>query len=372
MAAGMRADVTIAGAGVFGAWTAWHLHHAGLRVRLVDAYGPANSRASSGGESRIIRMGYGAREHYTRWSIRSFPLWRELSTLTGEEIFVPCGTLWLHLQHDSFAAQTLDAFAAHGVEHDVLGPHDLAQRFPQIANPPSVRAIYEPHAGALLARRAVQALVRWLVANGVQYEQRHIASDELLDGVVVYACGPWLPRLFPHLLGTRIVPTRQEVMFFGVPAGIADFGPEKMPCWVDAGSQYYGIPDLESRGFKIAHDVRGPAINPDIEPRTVSAESVETVRAYLAERFPALAHAPLVETRVCQYENTSNGDYLLDRHPEKDNVWLAGGGSGHGFKHGPMVGKYLAGQILGSMPVDVRFTLRTKLDCTAGAASSSL
>jgi len=366
-----RPDVTIAGAGVFGAWTAWHLHHAGLRVALLDAYGPANSRASSGGESRILRMGYGIREHFTRWSIRSLQLWRELSSLTQQEIFIPCGAAWLHPAGDLFAAQTIEAFQAHGVEYESLDPAALAARFPQFS-PGTSHALFEPHAGALLARRAVQLLVRWLVANGVHYEQRHLRPDEPVEGTVVYACGPWLPRLFPELLGHRIVPTRQEVLFFGVPPGVSAFDAHHMPCWVDVGSQYYGIPDLESRGFKIAHDVRGPVIDPDTEPRTVGPESVETVRAYLAMRFPDLASAPLVETRVCQYENTSNGDYLLDRHPEIDNVWFAGGGSGHGFKHGPMVGKYMAGQIMGSMPVDARFSLRTKLDCTGGAATSSL
>lgn len=371
MASNARADVTIVGAGVFGAWTAWHLHHAGLRVTLLDAYGPANSRASSGGESRILRMGYGSREIYTRWSIRSLPLWRELSSIAREEIFVPCGAAWLHPPGDLFAAQTIEVFQAHGVEYVALDSPALASRFPQFASGES-HAIYEPHAGALLARRAVQALVRWLVANGVHYEQRHVRPDDPFDGTVVYACGPWLPRHFPEILGHRIVPTRQEVLFFGVPPGNADFGPQRMPCWVDVGSQYYGIPDLESRGFKIAHDVRGPIIDPDTEPRSVSQDTVETVRGYLSARFPALASAPLVETRVCQYENTSNGDYLLDRHPERDNVWFAAGGSGHGFKHGPMVGKYIAGQVMGSMPVDARFSLRTKLDCTGGAATSSL
>ncbi|MBL8178935.1 MAG: FAD-dependent oxidoreductase [Bryobacterales bacterium] len=371
MPTGSRAEVTVAGAGVFGAWIAWHLHHAGLRVALVDAYGPANSRASSGGESRILRMAYGAREHYTRWSVRSLQLWREFAALSGEEIFVPCGALWLHPPDDVFAAQTVKAFQAHGVRYEAMAPDVLAERFPQFAARGS-HAVYEPHAGALLARRSVQALVRWLAANGVRYEQRRVNPRELDGETVVYACGPWLPRLFPELLGNRIVATRQEVLFFGVPPGSSSFGPQSMPCWVDVESQYYGIPDLESRGFKIAHDVRGVAIDPDTENRSVSREAVEKVRDYLAARFPALAGAPLVETRVCQYENTSNGDYLLDRHPDKERVWLAGGGSGHGFKHGPMAGKYMAGQIMGSMPVDARFGLAAKLDCSDGAASSSL
>jgi glycine/D-amino acid oxidase-like deaminating enzyme len=73
-----------------------------------------------------------------------------------------------------------------------------------------------------------------------------------------------------------------------------------------------------------------------------------------------LKEAPLLETRVCQYENTSNGDFLIDRHPAFDNVWLVGGGSGHGFKHGPALGEYVAARVVEGGPVEPRFTLATK------------
>jgi glycine/D-amino acid oxidase-like deaminating enzyme len=120
------------------------------------------------------------------------------------------------------------------------------------------------------------------------------------------------------------------------------------------------MPDLEGRGLKIALDRHGERIDPDTEWRIVSTGSITTMRRYLAHRFPALRDAPIVETRVCQYENTSNGDFLIDRHPEMENVWFVGGGSGHGFKHGPALGEYVAGQLLDGAPVEPRFSLASK------------
>ncbi len=178
----------------------------------------------------------------------------------------------------------------------------------------------------------------------------------------VFSCGPWLAGLFPQLLGERIFPTRQEIFFFGIPAGDTRFGPDALPVWLDRTDPRlpYGIPDIENRGVKVAFDLHGPPFDPDSGERIVSAESIAAAREYLARRFPALNDAPLVESRVCQYENTSSGDFLIDRHPEFDNVWIAGGGSGHGFKHGPAVGEYVADLIVGRRTPEPRFALAAK------------
>ncbi|MGD0361723.1 MAG: FAD-dependent oxidoreductase, partial [Bryobacteraceae bacterium] len=170
--------------------------------------------------------------------------------------------------------------------------------------------------------------------------------------------------IFPDLLASRIAPTRQEAFFFGTPPGDPRFIPPAMPVWIDFSDPRgpYGFPDLENRGVKIALDRHGPPIDPDTADRIPSADSLAAAREFLGQRLPALRHAPLVEARVCQYENTSNGDFLIDRHPDFDNVWLVGGGSGHGFKHGPAVGEYAAARILGGGPVDPRYALAGKLE----------
>src|SRR5262249_20207003 len=122
----------------------------------------------------------------------------------------------------------------------------------------------------------------------------------------------------------------------------------------------YALPDIESRGFKIAFDLHGAAFDPDTGSRVIAPTSSDRLRAYLKLHIPALAEAPIIETRVCQYENTWNGDFLIDQHPELENVWIAGGGSGHGFKHGPAVGGYLSSRILHGLPAEPRFSLAAK------------
>ncbi len=375
MTASKTYDVAVIGAGVFGAWTAYHLARSGSKVALLDAYGPANSRASSGGESRIIRMGYGTDEIYARWAMRSLRLWQEFFGRTGRPLFHRTGVLWLAAEKERYVASTLETLTKLGVRFERLDRPELEKRFPQFAFGEASWGLYEPDSGALLARRAVQAVVEEAVQSGVEYllqavvtpagrgrlaAVRTVSGESFSAGSFVFACGPWLGKLFPKLLGERIFPSRQEVFFFGVPGGDQRFAPPAMPTWIALADEIYGIPDLESRGFKIGLDRHGPRFDPDAGKRVVKQEGLETAAKYLAKRFPALRDATVVEARVCQYENTSSGDFLIDRHPELENVWLVGGGSGHGFKHGPALGEYVAGLLAGGDAAEPRFSLKTK------------
>jgi sarcosine oxidase len=337
-------------------------------VVLLDAYGPANNRASSGGESRIIRMGYGAEEIYTRWSMRALELWQQVTPALLHRI----GVLWTAPEEDPYLVNTRKTLQTCGVRFEVLSVSDLEKRYPQISFEPKTWGIFEPGSGALMARRAVQAVVEHAVRNGVTYLSEAAvrpngktsvstrSGETVSAGTFVFACGPWLPALFPEVLGDRIHPTRQEVFFFGTPPGDRRYAPPAMPVWIDFGHEAYCIPDLENRGLKIAFDRHGPEFDPDTGNRTVTVEGLTTMREFLGRRFAALKHAPVLETRVCQYENTSNGDFLIDRHPDVENVWLVGGGSGHGFKHGPALGEYVTERITKGGPVERRFSLATK------------
>jgi sarcosine oxidase len=375
MADAKKCDVVVVGAGVFGAWAALHLALRKKRVLLVDAYGPANARASSAGESRIIRMGYGEDELYTRWSQRSLAQWNEFFAGTGHSLFHETGVLWLGSQGDARVRQSAEVLSRCGVAFEELDRATLERRYPQMNFDRITRGLLEPHGGVLMARRAVAAVVDEAIRLGVKYEMAQVTGPknsgrqkfvtsaqgkQFEADQFVFACGAWLGKVFPEILGPRIFPSRQEVFFFGVPAGDARFAPPALPTWLFQEDEMYGMPDLETRGLKIAIDHHGERVDPDTQSRVVSAEGVQTVRRYVGRRFPALRDAPIVETRVCQYENTSSGDFLIDRHPEMENVWFVGGGSGHGFKHGPAVGEYVACQILDKASPEPRFSLASK------------
>ena len=384
-------DVAVIGAGVFGAWTSYELIRGGAKVVLVDAYGPGNSLASSGGESRIIRMGYGADLIYTQMAQRSLVQWKELLGSSG--LFQPTGVLWLAREKDAYCEAIFETLTRSRVPFEKLNRDQLVRRYPQLEFGQVAWGILELESGVLLARRAVQAVVERVQESGGTYLGEQVLPLEVMtnqEGVgqnpvgslnqgtpklssletaggrkiradaFVFACGPWLPKLFPGLLADLIHVTRQEVFFFGTPAGDDWFGPDKLPAWIDFNDLIYGLPNLDNRGVKIAIDEHGPEFDPDSGERIVSSESGAAVRRFLSRRIPKLANAPVVETRVCQYENTSNGDFLIDRHPAFENVWLAGGGSGHGFKHGPAVGEHVAALLAGEATVEPRFSLRTK------------
>lgn len=370
-------DVAVVGAGVFGSWIALQLARSGRRVALVDAYGPANARSSSGGQTRVIRMGYGDKEIYSRWSLRSLELWKELLTESARTTFFQkTGVLWMARGMDPLTVQTLKTLERFGVPHERLGRPELVARWPQIDFGPITWAILEPDSGFMMAFHAVQATALRAEAMGAVYHPARVArptaaggrldalattaGDSLSAGSYVFACGPWLPKLFPGVLGDRFFVTRQEVFYLGPPAGDERFRVGALPVWADFGEEIYGLPDFKGRGFKIAPDRHGAPIDPDSLERVVSAEATARVLDYAGRRFPALEGAPIVNSEVCQYTNTSNGDFLIDRHPELDNVWLVGGGSGHGFKHGPAIGEYVAALVEGTRSVEARFSLATK------------
>ncbi|HEY8434642.1 MAG TPA: FAD-dependent oxidoreductase [Sphingomicrobium sp.] len=376
----MKDHVAVIGAGVFGAWTAHHLLQAGHKVTLIDAWGPANSRASSGGESRLTRAAYGKDAIYTRMAMDSLPQWKALSAVSGLPIFVPCGILFFFPNEEPYVRDSIEAHRKLGLPTDVLTQAEMARRFPMIDFDGITVGLYEPGFGALMARRAVLTLVDRFSRDGGIYRRGAAASPsalgDRLDEVLlssgervsadrfVFALGPWLPKLFPDVIGPRIEPTRQEVFFFAPPAGDRRFTPGALPGWADfnGGDIFYGFPDLESRGLKFAHDAHGVTVDPDTQDRRPTEAALAEIVAYRDRRFPALSGVPLTEARVCQYENSSNGDFLIDLHPRWSNVLLLGGGSGHGFKHGPEVGRYAAARLFRTIKPEPRFSLATKAE----------
>src|SRR5688572_5418950 len=364
--------VVVVGSGVFGAWTAHHLLARGATVTLVDAYGAAHPRSSSGDETRIVRCGYGPDAIYSELARRSRDEWRALSDRAArpDPLWHPTGVLWMAAGADAYTAATRATLSQLNMPPEVLSPPEMGRRFPYLDTDGIEVTLLERDCGVVAARRAVRALVvdleqrgvRLLTARivtpaGVERALRTDGSMEVAGDGFVFACGAWLPGLFPELLHGRIRPTRQVVTYFGTPAGDLRFTGARMPAWIDFPSGIYGTPDIDGRGVKVGIDEHGGPIDPDADDRLPDRAAVDRARAWLARRVPALANAPVVETRVCAYENSSTGDFLIDRHPARDNVWIVGGGSGHGFKHGPAVGELTARMVLDGEQPNPRFAI---------------
>ena len=359
-----KPHIAVVGAGAFGGWTALHLLERGARVTLLDAWEPGNSRASSGGETRVMRGTYGPDQPYTEMAARALALWPKYERRWKRKFLHRSGVLWMAAgRDDAFERGSVETLRAAKIPFEEFSTPQMRKRWPQINFQGIEWGIFEPECGYLDARKSCAAVVDALVAGGGRYRRAAVMADELEDSPLgslmlsdgsrvkadsfVFACGPWLGRLFPRTVGDLVRATKQDVFFFGAPAGDSRFGDGQMPVWADHRGKFrYGIPGSGRRGFKIADDTRGPDFDPTSGERSVSPETLQDIREYVAFRFPGLKDAPLIETRVCQYEQTPDSHFIVDRHPLNENVWLLGGGSGHGFKHGPAIGEVMAELIL--------------------------
>jgi sarcosine oxidase len=347
-------SVIVCGAGVFGAATARQLARSGWDVTLVEPVAPGHVRAGSGGESRLIRCSHGADAWHARSARRALELWREIDPALVAE----AGVAWFARREDGWEAASEATLRELGIECERA---EAAALFPSVRTDDLAFTLLEPDAGLLRARQATQTLAAQAVAAGARIVHatarpdgaRVVAGDAVLEADhVVWACGAWLPALFGELLSLRI--TQQDVLFFGAGAGWATPG---VPGWVDYDGAFYGCGDLDGRGVKISPDVEGPHIDPGAADRVVRPESIASARAYVAHRFPALAGAPLIGTRVCQYEITPDTRFVIAPHPGHPSVWVLGGGSGHGFKHGPALAERMEAWLTGIEPPEPMFAL---------------
>lgn len=359
--AGQRPAVVVVGAGIFGVWTALHLLEQGHKVTLLDAYGPGSSRATSGDETRQLRVGYGDRELYAKMAQRAFAAWRAREAEFGVSLMVETGRLELAPEWTPSLRATQAMLGRLGVPIEAITTDEMRRRWPQINVDGMSVGLFEPTAAVLRAKQSIIAAGNAFVRKGgtlvVQRAKPGRADDRRLVDIetaggeriaadrFVFACGPWLPKLFPQLLGARIKVPGREVFYFGTPAGDTRFAVPNMPNFSEDG--YYGFPSLDGRGVKVCPTTGPVTFDPDTDERIVTPHEARRARAYLARRFPALKDQPITETRVCQLENTADEHFIVDWHPSWENVLIAGGGSGHAFKHGPVLGEYVAQRTVG-------------------------
>lgn len=367
--------VAVIGAGALGGWTAHHLLDQQAKVTLFDHWGPGHARASSGGETRLIRGVYGGDKVYTALVADAFREWRKFQDEIKQQVYFPTGSLWMFSKaDDSYARKAIPLMAKEGLVFEEWSREEVSERYPQL-NIADIRTFFwEEEAGFLLARKSCQLLVENFQAKGGTFQSIAAQPSAFVDGEMpylqlqngerfyadayVFACGPWLPQLFPALLNDMLSVSRQEIHYFGTPAKGRAFHHPHLPIWVDMGEKvYYGVPDYDGRGFKLADDTREGPMDPTHGDRGPTAAKLDAVKQYLAHRFPEMAGAPMTESRTCQYTNSPNGHFLLDQHPQAKNVWLAGAGCGHAFKMGPAIGKLMANQILHQRAIPAIFSL---------------
>jgi glycine/D-amino acid oxidase-like deaminating enzyme len=357
-------SAVIVGAGVFGASLAHRLAGSGWDVTLVEQYAPGHVRAASGGENRLLRFSHGPDVWYTASAKRALSLWRELEVEAGADLFVPCGVAWFFDESEAWAAASERALADQGLAIERLSPDEGHRLFPSFDPNGLTSVSYEPEAGVLRARDATRVLAEQAVARGARFVEgvavpeggaALVAGERLKGDHVIWAGGGWLARLFPDLVELTV--TRQEVFFFGAPS---EWQAPGVPAWVDYDAGIYGVGDLDGRGFKASPDTQGPEFDPDLDDRIVSTEKERESREYLARRFPVLGDVPLVGSRACPYSLTADLNFLIAPHPDHAHVWLLGGGSGHGFKHGPALAEYVERLLNEEEPPAPRFGLDTR------------
>jgi glycine/D-amino acid oxidase-like deaminating enzyme len=361
---------------------AYHLLGRGARVTLVDVWGAGHPRSSSGGATRVIRGMYGQDRVYVDMVFRAFVLWRRFERDHGVKLYHRTGCLWMFAGNDEYARQSLPHLEAVGLRVESMPPVQVAQRYPAIDVTGIESAYFEEEAGYIDARNACRAVVDVCTERGGVYQQAAVRpgpiSNERMSHVVfegdvsvkadhyVFAVGPWLGDLFPDLVGPHVSVTRQEYFYFGTPFGDRRFEGGRLPVWLEMGDRiFYGVPEPAGRGMKVAEDTRGPAFDPTTGDRLPTPECMHRAREHLGKRFPDMAAAPLIETHVCQYANSPDGHFLLDRHPEARNVWLMGGGSGHAFKLAPVVGEQVAEAVLKDGDLAPQFRLSRLAEITS-------
>ena len=362
-------DIVVVGAGTFGMWTALNLQRLGARVTVVDAYGAGNSRQTSGGETRGVRTSYGDRPHgrlWTRWAneaIRKWTAWDEMGRdRLLPRLFFNTGDLILREETSEYIENTRAHWNALGTPYEPLTADEVAYRWPWVRFENLGVALYEPAAGVVRARRAIESVARVFeeeggtiriaraaigARNGARLETVAVEGGEAISAeTMVFACGPWFPKVFPRLMGNRIRISIGHVFYFAVPPGDTRFAFPNMPSYGVPGCTGWPALPPDHRGFRVRTGGR-VGNDPDTSDRWIPAESHERPRQILERHFPDLVGAPINETRACHYESSVDRNFIVDHHPDFNNVWLLGGGSSEAFKFGPVLGEYIARRMLG-------------------------
>ncbi len=348
-----KPNMIVVGGGIAGTMTALSLQRRGVQVTLIDRWEPGHARAASSDYNRVIRAISGRDEFYTRWARDSRQMWLEMQAESGENLMYECGALILATEgHCDWEDATSETFDKVGVPYYRYDQADIASRFPQFKTDDISYALFEPEAGLLMAHRCVITGIKLFKAAGGIVKRGRVETDAserpMLDGkpleadAIIMAPGAWMADLFPRLIKPISSIVAINVLYTSTPDGSEAFDMEHMPCWIDHGQGSFGIPSSEGSGVKAAI-VIPDKIDLDNEERLIKREMINRTQTYVRHRLPELVGQKVVDSKFNQIILTPDTHFIVDWHPEHENVLLAGGCSGHLFKHGPMFGQFTAG-----------------------------
>jgi sarcosine oxidase len=356
-------DVAIVGGGIMGAITACELARDGAKVALIDQSTLPNPAGASFDHSKVFRFAY-PDQLYAQLAVDALKRWRELEADSGEQLLTPTGVMMIGRDESSSERETYTALRSLDLAAELLDSAEAARRFPQFNPAAFAFAVYDPNGAILHADKAVAAALRVARQRGVRFieGQRVIRVEQSDAGLVeivtesagnyqckqaVIASGPWTRKLLPFL-AYGLTTTRQETVYFEPPGVSASgFEPGRFPIFIELDSGFYGFPSHHRGWIKIANHHKGATADPYEFDDSVGEDFIESCRGFFRRFIPRLADAQVRETRVCLYNNTPDDDFLIDWHPEIENVLIVTGFSGHGFKFGSVVGR-LAAELLRS------------------------
>lgn len=347
-------DVAVIGVGAMGSAACYHLAKSGLRVLGIDRFGIPNTRGSSHGATRILRLGLHESKRYVPMVLRAVELWDELGAATGHPLFHRIGSLDISNPSGPIFSGSLAACEACGIEHEVLTAAELSARFPAVRPEPDMAAVYQPSSGFVEPEAAISAHVNLAIEAGAEIH----GCEQVMDwkrtgagfqittdhgvyeaGQLVFTTGVWISRL----CGIPVSAERTILGWFSLLGNGDAFQPGKLPVWIldsEECGHFYGFPVHGIPGFKLGRlrETPLPGVDPEI-PRLEPNQADEADMRQFVERYFPAANGPVLSMASCFFENTPDRTPVIDKVPGEEGCWVIGGFSGHGFKYSSVMGE---------------------------------
>jgi sarcosine oxidase len=363
-------DAIVLGVGSMGAATCFYLAQRGLNVLGLEQFSIPHELGSHAGQSRIIRKAYFEHPDYVPLLERAYQNWSDLEKISGTQVYFPTGLLYLGAKESEIMNGVQSAAQQYQIPIEAMNTSQAQVRYPQIAVPPHYKGIYEPEAGFITPERAILLYVEQAIRQGAliktqekvqQWQQNtqglievHTDKGKYLSKKLVITAGPWAGQFLP-VLKAQLKVTRQ-VLAWVIPQKPERFALGQFPCWLIDDEAHpgalYGFPMLPVGqfngpiGFKLGYHSPGMPSHPDGVDRQVSTAE-EQILIEAVQRFFPEGYASTHVLKTCLYTYTPDENFVIDFLPgHEEQIAIAAGFSGHGFKFASAVGEVLADLVL--------------------------